>query len=330
MPPQRDTNSQSQGLTSPGERNPQYDPYKPAFNKVEMFLTPFLRRILTIVKLPALFLLSVLLFTPVRAPAQRPTIFTENATTLGKNKYNGGIAFEYLHKSSLQPLPFPRSLYRLFVVALHSGVAENVDMDLNWRGGLVGVRSDGFRSFDWGDLVVATKLLFFPQHDGIPAAGLRTSIKLPNSTYHPNRLGSNEMDYFTHLLLTQRWVKTELRCNIGFGIVGDPRVPGQQDDVYTLAIAGLFTVSETLKSFAEIAGMTGYQDNDDKVVVRCGISLEAEGLTWDVYGSARLFGNSLDFATAFDMSESWGIGMNIRKQFSFDPFGFIQTSATSE
>lgn len=273
------------------------------------------------------FLTALLVSALPSAAAQRPMIFTESAHTLGKNQYNVGLAFEYLHKSSFQPAPFPRELYRLFVVSFHSGVAENVNMDLDWRGGLVGVRSDGFRASDWGDLVVGTKLNLFGERGNIPAVGLRTSIKLSNTTYHPNRLGSNEMDYYTHLLFTKRWSDLESRVNLGFGILGDPRSVGQQDDVYSFALALSFPLStrpRRARAIAEIVGVTGYQDNDDKVVMRGGISIAGIGLIWNLYGSFRLFGNSEDFGTAFELSESWGVGVLIRKEFSFDPFGFMR------
>ncbi len=283
------------------------------------------------------FLATLLLFTLSVAEAQQPMIFTESAYTLGKNRYNVGLAFEYLHKSSFQPAPFPQKLYRVFVVSFHSGVAENVNMDIDWRGGLVGVRSDGFRSSDWGDLVVATKLNLFAERGNIPAVGLRTSIKLPNTTYHPNRLGSNEMDHFTHLLFTKRWSDLEARMNLGFGILGDPRAVSQQDDVYSLAVALSFPLfpkgwipTTNAQTFAEIIGMTGYQDNDDKVVLRGGVSLAGIGLVWNLYGSMRLYGNSKDFATAFDLSESWGVGVLIRKEFSFDPFSFMKEEEEKE
>ena len=276
-------------------------------------MTQSLRRIL--------FLATLLLVTLSAAEAQRPMVFTESAYTLGKNNYSAGIAFEYLHKSSFQPAPMPRGLYRLFVVSLHSGVAENVNMDLDWRGGLIGVRSDGFRAFDWGDLVVSTKLNLFTERGNIPAVGLRTSIKLPNTTYHPDRLGSNEMDHYTHLLFTRRWSDLEARVNFGFGILGDPRSVGQQDDVYSLAAALSFPLSTNARAIAEIIGVTGYQDNDDKVVVRGGISVVGIGLIWNLYGSVRLYGNSKDFATAFELSESWGVGMMVQYQFTMDLFG---------
>lgn len=255
--------------------------------------------------------------------AQHPVIRTEGAYTLGKNNYAVGASFEYFHKSTAQPIPAPQSLYRVLSFSVHSGVADNVDMDLDWRGGLVGVRSDGARSFDWGDLLVSTKVHLFREHSLIPAVALRTSVKLPNTTYQPNRLGSNEMDYFSYLLFAKHWAETEVRLNLGFGIVGDPRAAGNQDDIYSASAAFLARVADHVRVFGEIVGITGFQDNDDKIVVRGGILSSQLGAIWSIYGSTRVFGNSLDFATAFELSESWGIGMNLRKEFSFDPFGFM-------
>lgn len=248
-------------------------------------------------------------------------ILTESAATLGRQRYAAGLAFEYLSKSSAPSPQSPQSLSRLFVVALRSGIAANVDVNTDWRGRLIGYRADGASVTDWGDLTVSTKFTFLPEGRATPAFGLRTSIKLPNTKYEPGRLGSNEMDYFTHLLISKRWGAVEARTNLGFGILGDPRVVNNQDDVYTLAFAAIIAMAEGTQSFIEVAGITGYQDNDEKVVFRAGIGTAILGVEWNLFGSVRLMGNHRDFATAFELSETWGIGLMMRKEFAWDVFG---------
>jgi hypothetical protein len=273
----------------------------------------------------------ILITLPLAAAlAQKPMILTESAATLGQHHYEAGLAFEYLTKTLAPSSESPQSLVRIFVIALHSGIARNVDVNMDWRGGLIGYRADGTSVSDWGDLTVSTKFTFLPERGARPALGLRTSIKLPNTKYRPGQLGSNEMDYYTHILVSRRWRTVEARMNLGFGILGDPRALGNQDDVYTLALALVWRMSEGARGFAEVAGMTGYQDNDQKVVLRSGFGAMILGIEWNFFGSVRLIGNHRDFATAFELSESWGIGLMVRKEFVWDIFGVDEGKTGTE
>jgi hypothetical protein len=248
-------------------------------------------------------------------------ILTEDAQTLGHHTYRVGIGFEYLRKQTAPSPLLSASLYKIGMLAIHSGVAENVDFDLDWRGGLIGVRNDNSSVSDWGDLTVATKINFIRETVSMPAISVRNSVKLPNTKYHSGQLGSNEMDYFSYVLVAKQWSGWQTRLNIGFGIIGDPRAVGNQDDVYTLALAAIVSLGETTMAFTEVSGLTGYQDHDEKIVVRAGVGTEWSGLRWNLYGSGRIYGNNRDFATAFELSETWGIGVLIQHQFKMDLFG---------
>ena len=124
--------------------------------------------------------------------AQRPIMRTESALTLGKGKVQAGVGVEYFRKNIPPPPEFPQSVWRVFVLAWHQGVADNVNLDLDWLGGLSAKSSTGARSFDWGDLTVSTKITFFREQEHMPAIGLQNSVKLPNTSYIPTRLGSNQ------------------------------------------------------------------------------------------------------------------------------------------
>ncbi len=262
----------------------------------------------------------LLLFVPAffaiqPCAAQIPFILTETAAPLGKGKIDAGLGMEYLEKNR-QPAPEnPRSLFRIFVATLRHGVAENVNYDLTWRGGLFANLANGRRDFDWGDLSVWTKIALVREGTSMPALALQSGVKLPNTRYSPSRLGSNQMDFHTRALASKRWSYFEIRGNFGFSILGDPTSTGSQDDVYTLSFAGLQSVSENGRMFGEILAQTGYQDHDDKVVTRFGVMIEAKFLTWTVYGTARIAGNNKDFSTAFEHSENWSIGVFIQKSF---------------
>lgn len=252
--------------------------------------------------------------------AQRPVMITEDALTLGKGKIGAGVGFEYLSKHA-SPFPnAPQSVFRLFVLALHQGVAENVNFDLDWRGGLLAELDNGKKKFDWGDLVVSTKINFFRERDPLPAVGIRTAIKLPNTTYNAAKLGSNQMDYHSQLLLTKHFGEVETRMNFGFSIIGDPTTVGMQDDVYSISAGVITALSEQSRFFFEIHGFTGYQDHDDKLITRFGMIFDANGWGYGVYSTLRALGNNQDFGTAFESSENWSIGFRILKTFDLHLF----------
>lgn len=260
---------------------------------------------------------AVLLVVVSLVRGQSP-IMTESALTSGKGILTPGLGFEYLAKSVAPSQNAPQTLLRVLLAGLHQGVAENVNFDLQWRGGLFSQWGNGKRYFDWGDLSVWTKITFFKEKDGIPSFGIRTGVKLPNTRYVPSRLGSNQTDFHSQVLVSRRLTSVELRGNFTFSIVGDPNSAGFQDDIYSAQFAALLQITDHDRMFVELHGRTGYQDHDDKAVVRAGFVVEETFLTWTLYGSARLAGNSRDFGTAFDCSETWGVGLFLQKNIVVD------------
>lgn len=252
------------------------------------------------------------------AISQEPFLLTESAATLGKAKMNVGVGFEYLQKNKAPSAEGPRSLFRAFLVSLHQGVADNVNFDLTWRGGLFANPSRPERNFDWGDFSVWTKISLLKERDSFPSIGLRSGIKLPNTRYAPSRLGTNQMDFHSQLLVTGRKSDIEIRTVVGFSILGDPRTAGFQDDVYKLQTALIIPALETTTTFFELIAQTGYQDHDDKLVSRFGIMQLSQEFVWYLFCSARLAGNNRDFATAFELSENWSIGFFVQKDLEID------------
>lgn len=252
------------------------------------------------------------------AISQEPFLLTETASTLGKGKMNAGVGFEYLQKDNIPSTGGPRTLFRAFLVSLHQGIADNVNFDLTWRGGLFGNPSRSEQNFDWGDFSVWTKIGLLKERDSFPSIGLRSGIKLPNTRYVPSRLGTNQMDFHSQLLVTGHKSDIEIRTVVGFSIVGDPRTAGFQDDVYKFQTSLIIPAMKTMTTFLELIAQTGYQDHDDKLVSRFGISQLTQEFVWYLFCSARLAGNNRDFATAFELSENWSIGFFVQKDFEID------------
>jgi hypothetical protein len=252
------------------------------------------------------------------AVGQSPIVMTESATTLGKGVMHVGTGVEYLTKTVPSSESIPSTLVRVLGASVHHGVAENVNFDLHWRGGLFAGFDNGKEFFDWGDLSVWTKINFFPETQSAPAVALRTGIKLPNTRFAPAKLGNNQTDYHSQVLISRRGEATEFRMGMGFSIVGDPYSAGSQDDLYSLQVAGTFDIGEGDFAFAELYGRTGYHDHDDKLVSRIGFVGSSAIVNWSVYGLVRLAGSHRDFAGAFDCSETWSLGVFLFKEFKID------------
>jgi hypothetical protein len=264
--------------------------------------------------------LAAFFFFSAIAVGQHPIIHTESALTLGRGKAQAGAGIEYLRKNIPPPPDFPQSVLRVFVIGWHQGVSENVNFDLDWLGGLSATFQNGTQQFDWGDLTVSTKITFFREKNDLPSVGVRTAVKLPNTSYVPSRLGSNEMDFHSFLLLTKSFGDIEARFNFRFSIVGHPEVAGVQDDVYGFEAALFAPLLENFKVFAELHGFTGYQDHNSKLLGRFGGFLQDDNYLYGIYGSLRAAGDNQDFANSFDASENWSIGIAIVRSLSLSIF----------
>ena len=247
------------------------------------------------------------------ASAQRPVMLTETASPLGIRHLQTGIGVEYLEKHQAPARDLAEKEIRVFMASMNFGVAENVDFNLEWRGGLVATFPSGHKGYDWGDLTVATKITIVENPESFPNIGIRSAVKLPNTSYLPHKLGSDQTDFFFQALLSGYSGGFEGRLNLGFGIVGVPASTGIQNDVFTLNVAGVFPIGSGTSMFLEANGVKGYFGGDGKLVTRAGITTPWEGVEWSLFGSLRVLGDNRDFGGAFEMSENWSIGVYLKK-----------------
>jgi hypothetical protein len=249
--------------------------------------------------------------------AQRPVLLTESAITTPKYSADFFLGSEYLRKQQTATLNSPLILGRAGVIGWHQGVAENVNLDIDWRGYLFATLRNGSKVNDWGDVTIATRIQFIQERLFSPAFGLRTAVKLPNTKYIPYGLGSNQTDFFVHLLLTKHFGALETRLNAGLGIVGNPKDPSAQDDLYMVSGALLVPAASWLTLFVEAHGFMGYLDDDDKLVARSGCALLLPDFEVNLFGSYGVLGSHVDVAGAFESSERWSAGIALKKTFDF-------------
>jgi hypothetical protein len=247
--------------------------------------------------------------------AQRPFLFTENANTAGDGNLSLGIGAEYLEKDRSIPLEAPTRLLKISTMHTRLGIGENVDLLIDWRGRLYAEQASGKHVSDWGDVSLATKINFLKEAKSRPSLGVMYLVKLPN-TSHAQLLGSNETDFFLSLLGAKRLGILHLRLNAGVGILDDPDHLDSQLDIYTMGAAGFIRVGEEADLFAEWTGFLSPHRSQAKFTARGGVEARILDLQWVFYGSFRVIGDERDFGTAFENSESLGVGLFVRKLFS--------------
>jgi hypothetical protein len=83
-----------------------------------------------------------------------------------------------------------------------------------------------------------------------------------------------------------------------------------------MSAALILPVGSKHKVFAEWAGFLGSHSDQAKFTARAGIETMILGAEWSAFGSFRVIGDEKDFGTAFENSETWGVGLFVRKEFS--------------
>lgn len=266
--------------------------------------------------------ITLWLLQPNSLFAQRPVMLTVSPATTGEHNVDVYLGGQYFQKH-LAPEPgLAESITRVGIFGWHLGVSDNVNIDLDWRGYLFATLRNGAKVNDWGDLTVSTRVQIVPERGNTPGIGFLNSVKLPNTKHTPYGLGSDETDVYTYVLLGKHWGEVEARLNIGFGILGDPKKLNSQDDVYLMSMALIIPVSETVVLFGETFGLVGYFNDDDKLIARFGGMLKFDDFELDVFGSAGIAGSKVDIGGAFEASESWSLGVALKKSFEL---GFLKT-----
>jgi hypothetical protein len=263
-----------------------------------------------------IFWISILVlgfFSPLQA--QRPILFTENPSTVGNGNLSAGFGAEYLKKDEAIPLNAPIWLLKIPVMRAYVGIGEIVDVLVDWRGRLFAAQGTGKHVSDWGDASIGTKVNFLKEKRSQPSLAVMYLVKLPN-TSHDELLGSNQTDFFLSLLAAKKFGDVRARVNVGLGILDDPEHTHSQLDIYTMSAALILPVGSKQKVFAEWAGFLGSHRDQAKFTARAGIETRALGAEWSAFGSFRVIGNEKDFGTAFENSETWGLGVFVRKEFS--------------
>jgi len=165
-----------------------------------------------------------------------------------------------------------------------------------------------------GDWTFWTKVRFWRGTPFQPVVAGRLGVKLPVTT-NETGLGTDQTDFFAHVILSQRVSGARLHLNLGVAILGEPTRPTAQNDALTYGFAWEIPLHEKATLIGEIAGQDGTGALFDRSYVRSGVRWEAAGVRWDAALSAGLI----------DESEDWGLTAGVVLPFSWKPKEGIET-----
>lgn len=173
-----------------------------------------------------------------------------------------------------------------------------------WRDDSVpGGKSDQEEGF--GDVEAWTKIEVVRDLPGRPGFGIALGAKFPNADDDLG-LGSNEADLFLSFLLSETWGAHSLALNAGVAVVGNPTAEGAQQDMATLALAG---VHGSRHAFAWEVWGRGFASSDrdlDEATVAVGYLRRGARTTLHAALLAGLVDNSGGLGAR--LSATWRIG----------------------
>ncbi|GAG00741.1 unnamed protein product, partial [marine sediment metagenome] len=142
---------------------------------------------------------------------------------------------------------------------LKCGLLENWDIGIEFPYQFIDV-TEGSDVDGIGDMVVSSKYRFLDETQGFPALSLSFAIKTDTGN-EDKGLGSGDLDYTITAILTKELNKIVGHLNLGYIYVGAPE--GQDDDVFSYALALEYPVDDRLNFVGELSGETNFEGDFD-------------------------------------------------------------------
>ncbi|MDA2933307.1 hypothetical protein MYX82_03080 [Acidobacteria bacterium AH-259-D05] len=266
------------------------------------------------------YLLFVLfLFQPPVIVAQQRPLVTERAETLEHGHILFDIGAEFLQDTVFPFSGLEGDLIQAGVLGLRIGAADNVEIQiLGTVQNILNVdhrfpapntprlKFSGNSTSDVGDFTLATKVRLRKEGDGWPTIGFRFGLQLPNAS-NENGLGNDETNVFGSFLLQKQFGKLQFLTDLGVVILGNPVIPGSQDDLFTYGVALIYPLHNSVNLLADASGRAGpgAVGTEEQSSLRLGAQIKAAGLYWDV---ASLVGFR-------DTDPSTGVVLGVSKEF---------------
>jgi hypothetical protein len=225
-------------------------------------------------KLPSLAggLLCLVLVQPLAAQ-QRPLV-TEDPEPIGGGRVllEGGI--EYATDQQYPASGLRGNLWRLPILGVSIGISSIAEFQIDGAGRdrlsiedrdvaplsyLLTVTGDATSDFE--DLVVGTKIRLLSERARRPAFSLRVATKLPNAR-NETGLGLDTTDFYVSLLAGKTVQSIRVVGNIGSGILSNPLVGHEQEDVLTYGISLARALTDRGELVGELNGRASTGSSD--------------------------------------------------------------------
>ncbi|MEE2823128.1 MAG: hypothetical protein VYA53_09115 [Acidobacteriota bacterium] len=238
----------------------------------------------------------LLLFQPTLVLAQQRPLMTERAKTLEQGYVLVDLGVEFLQGANFPFSGLKGDLIRAGALGMRIGVADTTEIQL--LGTVQNVLNIeerysapntsrlqifGHSTSDVGDFTLATKVRLKNEGPGWPILAFRFGLQLPNAS-NENGLGNDETNVFGSVLAQKQFGKLQLMIDLGLSILGNPVVPGSQDDLFTYGAALTYLVHPQINLLIDGMGRMGPGDigTEEQFSLRLGSRIEAVGLHWDV------------------------------------------------
>lgn len=229
---------------------------------------------------------------------QRP-LLTESAVSLPAGTIEAEIGVEFTRDQdfpfSTSSTGFNRDLWKVPTIGLSIGIDKRTELQLNYDVLYLDEEAPGVgKKFGSGDLKIFTKIQILEDIDKHPALGLRLGVKLPNAN-DIVRLGTNETDFLSALLVTKFYEGVTFHSNVGFAILGNPNQLTQQDDLLLFGFASIVPATRSIHLVMEIAGQTLSRRNNNVSSMRLGCQIQIGDIHLDLGGGLRLTNQAADW-----------------------------------
>ena len=263
----------------------------------------------------------LLLLQPASILAQQRPLVTERAETLEQGHILLEIGIEFLQDAEFPFSGLEGDLTRAGLLGVRIGAADNVEIQiLGTVQNILNIENrypapntsrlgfSGNSTSDVGDFTLATKVRLKKEELGWPTLAFRFGLELPNAS-NEKGLGNDETNVFGSILVQKRFGKLQLLTDWGLVILGNPVVPGSQDDLFTYGVALIYSVHPRIALLVDAAGRAGPGGigTEEQSTLRLGSQIQAVGLRWDVAA----------FIGFRDTDPSSGIVLGISKEFQW-------------
>jgi len=118
----------------------------------------------------------------------------------------------------------------------------------------------GNHTHDVEDIVIGAKVRLLPEAPKHPSVGFRFATRLPNAS-NESGLGIDTTDFFASLLGAKTIQSIRVVGNLGAGILSDPILGHEQNDVLTYGASVARAVTERAEMVAELNGRASFRDD---------------------------------------------------------------------